>query len=415
MAGLVSCGVWLRERGVDHELARRFGHLKRDPRVVYPMECQMRLIMDAFLAGEGSVFGLEALAADPLFVHLAGGIVPSLDTVYADLGRFGAPEVESLEAMVAEHGLARLGAYRGAWAHLDIDTTVCPHDTEQLEGAVPGPNPRYHGRPSYHPMLARVAELGTIVGAELRPGDRGLGAEDVPRIRSWVRRAKQRLRKGTELCVRIDAGGDCAEILEAIHQEQAFYLVKARITPDLLRVMTADARWKTTDRDADLRPIRQVTELSFAREVWAARGLDVRVIAVRSIERHGRQLPLPGSDRDWTVQVFLTNRVDDPDEIAWDYDGRAGIEPLIAELKGAWAIGLAASASFLANHAVFLLKLLCHNLLDRYAREMFSMAASWRTPWRRRLLIRAPGRISCSGRRRVLHLLPGSPIAFQRE
>ncbi len=30
----------------------------------------------------------ESLAADPLFVRLAGGVVPSLDTVYRDLCRF---------------------------------------------------------------------------------------------------------------------------------------------------------------------------------------------------------------------------------------------------------------------------------------------------------------------------------------
>ena len=34
------------------------------------------------------MFGLEALAADPVFVHLAGGVVPSIDTVYRDLRRF---------------------------------------------------------------------------------------------------------------------------------------------------------------------------------------------------------------------------------------------------------------------------------------------------------------------------------------
>jgi hypothetical protein len=37
--------------------------------------------------------------------------------------------------------------------HLDIDTTVTVLFGEQ-EGALPGPNPRYHGRPSYHPMMS---------------------------------------------------------------------------------------------------------------------------------------------------------------------------------------------------------------------------------------------------------------------
>jgi hypothetical protein len=41
--------------------------------VVYPMPAQLRLLMDAALVGEARVFGIEALSADPLFVHLAGG------------------------------------------------------------------------------------------------------------------------------------------------------------------------------------------------------------------------------------------------------------------------------------------------------------------------------------------------------
>jgi len=48
-------------------------------------------------------------------------------------------------------------------------------------------------------------------------------------------------------------------------------------------------------------------------------GLSVRVIVVRSVERHGKQLPLLDGV-DWTFQVFLTNRVDDADDIA---DGHA--------------------------------------------------------------------------------------------
>jgi protein involved in polysaccharide export with SLBB domain len=58
------------------------------------------------------VFGLEALAADPVFVHLAGGVVPSIDTVYRDLRRFDDQAIVDLEGLVAEHGLAAVRAKR---------------------------------------------------------------------------------------------------------------------------------------------------------------------------------------------------------------------------------------------------------------------------------------------------------------
>ena len=264
-------------------------------------------------------------------------------------------------------------------------------------------------------MLARIGELGSVVGAQLRRGDTGFGADDVPTMRRWVRRAKNKLRQGVSLCVRIDSAGDCAEVLLALHEEQVFYVIKAKMSPDLYGAVSWATNWKTTDVDADGRPIRQVTELDFSRATWRDKGVKPRVIAVRSIDRHGKQLPLMDG-ADWTVQVFLSNRTEeDADDVAWDYDKRAGIEPLIAELKGAWGIGHASSYGFAANHAVFLLKLLTHNLLDRYATEQFPELPRWRTPWRRRTLLRVPGRLSRSGRGRSLRLPPGSPLLPKRE
>lgn len=411
VAGLVDFGVYLRKIGLDQQLHEMFGALKSSPRVVYPMGAQLRLLLDAFAVGERRVFGVEGLASDPLFVHLAGGTIPSIDTLYDDLNRFDSEALGRLEAMVGEQGLARVSGMRrppGTFVHLDIDTTVTPMFGEH-EGAVPGPNPRYHGRPSFHPMLARVAETDTVVGAQLRPGDTGFGDEDVPKVREWVARTRKALHSSLELCVRMDAGGDCAALIKALNAERVFYVLKARLTQDLYAAVLGATDWKTMDVDADGAPIRQVTELSFSRKTWAGIEPGVRVIAVRSIERHGKQLPLIDG-LDWTVQVFLTNRPDDADDIAWDYDGRAGIEALLADLKGFSGIGQASCYAFAANHAAFLLKLLAFNLLDRYAHTMYPELPRWRTDWRRRTLLRCPGRLSRSGRGRKLHLPPGSPL-----
>lgn len=411
VGGLVSMGAYLRRIGLDQQLRDNFNSLKSNPRVIYPMSAQLRLLLDAFLVGETRVFGVEGLASDPLFVHLASGAVPSIDTLYDDLNRFDENALRKLESLMSEQGLARVPGMRrppGTFIYLDVDTTVTPVSGEH-EGARPGPNPHYHGRPSFHPLLARLAETDTIVGAQLRPGDTAFGEEDVPTVRRWAARLRKSLHKSLHLCVRMDAGGDCAALIRALNEEQLFYILKARVSDDLLAAVIGAADWKTTDRDADNAPIRQVAELAFSRKVWAGIEPGVRVIAVRSLERQGKQLPL-FDGIDWTVQVFLTNRPDDADDIAWAYDGRAGIEPHIADLKGAWGIGHASCNRFAANHAVFLLKLLAHNLLDRFATTMFPELPRWRTPWRRRTLLRCPGRISRSGRVRRLHLLPGSPL-----
>jgi DDE family transposase len=405
--GLAGFGAFIRDLGVDRDLRREFWHLKSGAMVIYPMEVQMRLLIDAAAVGEHRVFGVEALSADPLFVHLAGGVVPSLDTIYRDLRRFDDPAIAALEEMMASHGLAPVRAKRRAIVHLDVDTTVEPVFSE-AEGALPGPNPRYHGRPSYHPILARVAETDTVVGGKLRPGDTSFGDADAPTVGVWIDRLRAATGPKTLIRVRIDAAGDCTAVMRTIDEKKAHFLTKAKTTADLCTAIYRVPRgcWRTVDTDADGNPTRQVAEVDFARGEWKARSLEVRVIAVRSLDRQGKQLYL-WDEAEWTVQAFLTNDMHgDADEIAREYDGRAGVEPLIGELKGAWGIGKVPSADFAANHAALLLKLLTHNLLRRYVLANAPALSLWRAPWIRRALLVVPGRFGRHARGPRLRLAP---------
>ena len=399
VAGLVMFGAFLRALGVDRALAEAFGHLKSGKQVVYPMAAQMRMLLDLVVAGEHRVFGLESLSADALFVRLCGGIVPSLDTTYRDLARFGEAAIDTLEEMMAQHGLARVRrSLKLRVAHLDIDTTVEPLFGEH-DGALPGPNPHYHGRPSYHPVLARIAETDTCVGAKLRPGDTSFGVAEVPLIERWIDRTREAIGPDCLLYVRIDGAADCTDVMSAIDRKGAFFITKARMTPDLCSAVALAPRWKTVDRNADGKPLRQVATIDFDRAEWRARGQRVRVVAVRSRERENGKMIYLWEDYDYTVQVFLTNDFGaDEDEIAHRYDKRAGIEPLIGEWKSAWGIGKVPSTNFNANHAALLLKLLAHNLLRRYVEEHVPALRSWRAPWIRRAVILVPGRLTRSGR-----------------
>jgi len=249
VGGLVSFNAFVHEQGLPRELARRFGHLKTGRGVVYPMGAQMQLLLDMSVAGGQRVFDLEMLAADPLFAHLAGGSVPSIDVLYDDLRRFDPPALEDLEEVLAEHGAAPLRKKRLREVFVDLDTTVTPLFGTQ-EGALPGPNPRYHGRPSYHPILARVAQTGTIIGARLRPGDRSLGELDVEDVEQWLDRTRTAAGPATLITMRIDAGGDCAPLLRAIDAKGAWFLVKMKQTPNLVGAVWATKRWITVDHDA---------------------------------------------------------------------------------------------------------------------------------------------------------------------
>jgi hypothetical protein len=408
--GLAHFGAFLRQQGIDRELVRRFSRLKSGPLVVYPMPAQLRLLIDASAVGEDRVFGLESWAADPLFVRLAGGVLPSLDTVYRDLARFDATAIGDLEKCVAEQGLVDVPCCRDQRLHIDIDSTVEPLFGTQ-EGALPGHNPRYHGRPSYHPLLAVIAESGTVIGAELRPGDTGFGDEQAHFVGNCIDRVRARHPSAIP-CVRIDAAGDCTRLMTTIAERDAYFFIKAKMDRLLCDSVTLRPYWKTVDVDAHGHALTQVAEVVFMRPAWLHAGLAVRVIARRTREHtSGRQTAL-WQGVDWTTQVFLTNDpFIDPADVPFEYNGRASIEPLIAELKNTWAMGKVPSETFVANHAMFLLKLLSHNLLRRFVRHTgLPHLQTWRANWIRRVLLCVPARLLRSGRRWSLRLPPASPL-----
>jgi hypothetical protein len=119
-AGLVGWACFLRRAGVDEHLTRLFRRLKGGPQMVYPVPAQLRLLMDLTVLGHDRIFDLEALAVDPLVEFLAGGYVPSIDTLYDDLRRFDDKALRDLDAMVSEHGLAPLRSLKPKTVHLDI-------------------------------------------------------------------------------------------------------------------------------------------------------------------------------------------------------------------------------------------------------------------------------------------------------
>jgi hypothetical protein len=410
VGGLVPFAAFVRARGLDRELHRKFGHMKRGPLVVYPMLAQLRLLIDLALCGEERVFGLEALASDRIFSHLAGGAVPSVDTLYRDLERFEDDEEDlaCLEQLMAQTGLDAI-VPRTLQLHVDVDTTVMPLFGRQ-QGAHPGPNPHYHGRPSYHPLLAVVAETRTCIGAQLRPGDTGFGGEDVPTIVNWLERLRARLGPKTCVTVRMDAAADCADFLCALDQAGCRFIVKLRCTEDVVGALVQQERWHVVERDLDGEVTRQTAEVRFFRQQWHQHGQGFRVVAMRRNDRQsGNQLRL--WDDDSSVQVYVTNDWLCPiEDLAEEYNDRAEVEPVIGELKHHLGLGKMPSQTFAANHAAMLIKLLPLNLIRAFATHRTPTIAHWRVAWLRRLLILCPARLLRSARRWILRLACRSPL-----
>ena len=412
LAGLVGFGIFLKRLGVDQALHDTFDSLKSGPSMVYRVGDVLRLILDAQAVGTPRVFGIEALAADPLFVQLAGGMVPSIDVLYDDLRRFGKPEITLLCKIMVGYGLAPLKDYRAAVLHIDIDTTVEPLFGTQ-EGAMKGHNSRYHGRPSYHPLVARVAEINLVVGALLRPGNTGFGEAEIGFLRRVIRDVRRAAGTHVLIVVRIDSAADCTAVLRELDELGVRFEVPIRMTPDVVQAFMGvpDEDWITVE-EVDGLAVKQVTAVPFTRKEWDTQHVAWEVVGVREWDKTGGRKLYLWEGQEWCAKGFISNAWDwDLDEIAEDYDKRAGIEPLIGELKHGYGIGKVPTDDFDANHVMLLLKLLTYNLVERFVRSQHPTLSSWSIAWKRCFLFCVPGRLVHHAHRYELQVPAASPIA----
>jgi hypothetical protein len=403
MAGILDFDRFVHEMGLPAALSRDFDSMKQGSGVVYSMSYQLHLLLIASAAGMERVFDLEGFARDPLFVMLAGGQMPSVDVFYDDMKRFDLPAIGRLSGLLSKHGVSPLRSSMPV-ATIDLDTSVCCMFGSQ-EGAVPGYNPRYHGRPSYHPMLARIAETDTILAAQLRSGDTGFGVDDVPTVIGWVRLVREKVGPNTLIRFRIDSAGDCTSLLSSLEDEGVLFVTKAKLTQDLCDTIALHSDWRTVDEDADGKPTRQVATIKFQRKEWEKAKKSFRVVVMRQRDRETGKQTFLWNDLEYSVQAYITNdKFWDEEDIVHHYNQRCGIEPLIAELKQGWTVGKFPSHDFNANHAMLLLKLLAYNLQRHMVRRMFPTlhGARWRASWIRRAVILRPGRLIRSGRQTTI-------------
>src|SRR6202011_5558085 len=106
-----------------------------------------------------------------------------------------------------------------------------------------------------------------------RPGNTSFGAADVPTIRAWLERLRGAVGPDCVIVVRVDAAGDCTELLEMLTGAGVHFTIKMRQTSDLIGAVAATEAWRTVDVDADGRVTRQVATVVFGRGEWRKRGL----------------------------------------------------------------------------------------------------------------------------------------------
>src|SRR6266851_533829 len=326
-------------------------------------------------------------------LHRLLGIVrfPTDDTIRNLFKRFTQGKVYQFYSALTRWQIQRLPR-RGEGYSLDLDSTVFERYGQQ-QGALKGPNPRKHGRPSHHPLLAVLAEAHFILHGWLRSGNCGTARGVVEFLKEALAllSERQRIRR-----VRADAGFFDQALLSFLEERDLSYIVVARLTRWLKREAARVQTWRDLDENY------AVGEFQLQLYGWDR---ERRFVVIRERLREeqssaGRKLlDVPG----YTFRIYVTNASAAPEEIWHDYNQRADVENRIEELKYDLAADDFCLRQFFATEAAFCGILMLFNLLSEFQRA--SGLKGYRQPLTLRTQVFLCGALlGRAGHRTVLHL-----------
>jgi hypothetical protein len=325
-------------------------------------------------------------------MHCVLGIVrfPTDDTMKNLFKRFSQAKVTEFYSSLAQWQIQRLPERIEGYS-IDLDSTVFERYGQQ-QGALKGYNPKKHGRPSHHPLLAIMAEAHFVLHAWLRSGN----CSSSRGVVEFLKEALALLAKRHRIrVVRADSGFFDDKLLSFLEEQEIPYIVVARLTRWIKGEAINISQWK------DLDSTYSVAEFKKQLHGWTR---ERRIVVVRELLREKRSLgrrllSVPG----YTFRLFATSLPMTPEEIWRDYNHRADMEKRIAELKYDLAADDFCLKEFFATEAAFRAILLLFTLLSEFQRV--SGMQGYRQPATLRTQVFLCGAIlGRAGRKPVLHM-----------
>lgn len=389
--GLVVFFEFLRQIGYLEAVNKYLPFRLTSPNAIDPAETFTAFLLSV-VAGARRFAHSSLLRAD-VALHALLGIsrFPIDDTIRNLFKRFSQGHGHRFFSGLWSWQLERLPECSRGYS-LDLDSTVFERYGHQ-QGALRGPNPRKHGRPSHHPLVAVLAEAHFLLHGWLRSGNCGTARGVVEFLKEALAMLPE---KHALRVVRADAGFFDQQLLGFLEQRGLSYIVVARLTRWLKREAARVTEWRALDEHYS------VGEFSLQLLGWDRPRRFVVIREQLRTERAslGRKLlEVPG----YTFRVFVSNLTLPPEEIWREYNGRADMENRIAELKHDLAADDFCLHGFFATEAAFRSILLLFNLLGEFQRAC--RFTSYRQPATLRAQVFLCGALlGRAGRRLVLHL-----------
>ena len=282
----------------------------------------------------------------------------------------------------------------------DLDSTVLTVFGHQ-QGAEVGYNPRYRGKRSYDPLLCVEANSSFLWDVELRRGDAGTWAGSEELLASCFLSTPSDVR---EIRVRADAGFGYGPVLDMLETRFAQYAVVARMVPSLKRALKGL-------RYEPMSPRWEIAEFEHRPHGWT----DARrcIVARKKIEDSDLEPTLFSLER-YAYRAWHTNLPLTPAGVWHFYDGRAGMERRIREVREDYAARKIPTRVFAANALYLEVIRLAYNLVTAFQRTC--LPEDWQSltlsKLRQRLLW-LPGELTRPQNRPILRLV-NSPLIAQK-
>ncbi len=284
----------------------------------------------------------------------------------------------------------------------DLDSTVLTVFGHQ-QGAEVGYNPRYRGKRSYDPLLCLEANSSFLWDVELRRGDAGTWAGSEELLACCFHSTPSDIR---ELRVRADAGFGYAPVLDMLEARLAQYAVVARMIPSLKRALRGlrfepmNLRW-------------EIAEFEHRPHGWPhARRC---IVARKKIEESDPEPTLFTLER-YAYRAWHTNLPLTPAGVWHFYDGRAGMEPRIREIREDYALRKIPTHAFAANSLYLEVIRFAYNLVTAFQRTC--LPEEWQSLTLSKLrhrLFWLPGELTRPQNRPTLRLVNSPFIAIWAE
>jgi len=245
----------------------------------------------------------------------------------------------------------------------DLDSTVVTAFGHQ-EGAEVGYNPRYRGKRSYDPLLCVEANSSFLWDVELRRGDAGTWAGSEELLACCFVSSPSDIR---EFRARADAGFGYGPVLDMLETRFAQYSVVARMTRSLKRALKS-LRYKP------MNPSWEIAEFEHHPHGWPhAR----RCIVARRLTEESDPEPTLFTMGRYVYRAWHTNLPLTPAGVWHFYDGRAGMERRIREIRADYALTKIPTRAFAANALYLEVIRFAYNLVTAFQRTC--LPAEWQS------------------------------------